>query len=144
MSRSAYTIFLFHKANIYKALIFALAILVLLVSCPVKRLVLTNFDSTSTSSSHTKSSRTNSYQGNNVEINATATCSIEKDKSDVVESDISQKHKLHLPLYLANINAQSGFNINYFLSRIDFGSITSIYAQHVTLPLYLQHLRLRI
>ena len=143
MNTSANTIFSPRKATVYTALTFALAMLVLVVSCPVKRLLLTNFNSTA-SSSPTKSSRTNIYQGANIENNATANCYTENDKTAVVESDISQKHKLTLPLYLSNINNQTGFDINYFLSRISYNSTQSVASQHSTLPLFLQHLRLLI
>ena len=142
MNLSVNKIFSPRKATIYTALTFALAMLVLIVSCPVKRLILTNFDSTASSS--TKSSQTNIYKGANIENSATANCSIVNDKTDVVKSDISQQHKLPVPLYLSNINNQTGFDINYFLSAINFSGISSVSAQHATLPLFLQHLRLLI
>ena len=140
MNISAKTIFSPRKA-IHTALTFALAMLVLVVSCPVKRLLSTNFSSTSSS---TKSSLTNIYQSANIQNNATATCSIENGKTFVVESDISQKHKLPLPFYPSNINNQAGFDINYFLSGINYNRTQPVASLPVSLPLFLQHLRLLI
>ena len=141
MNASANKIFSPRKSTVYTALTFGLAMLVLIVSCPIKRLLLTNFNSTTSSS---QKSNQNIYQGANIENNATATCSVENDKTAVVQSDLTQQHNLPLPLYLSNINNQTGFDINYFLSGINFSSIPSVYAQHSTTPLFLQHLRLRI
>ena len=142
MNSSLNKIFSPRKATVHTALMFALAMLVLIVSCPVKRLLLTNFNSTASSSQ--KSSQTNIYQGVNIENSATANCSVENDKTDVIKSDVSQQHKLPLPLYLSNISNQSGFDINYFLSGISYNITQSIASQHATLPLFLQHLRLLI
>ncbi len=141
MNTSVNKIFLPRKATVYTAVMFALAMLVLIVSCPVKRLLLTNFNSTASSS---QKSNQNIYQGVNIENNATADCSVENDKTDVIKSDVSQQHKLPLPLYLSNINNQAGFDINYFLSGISYNITQSIASQHATLPLFLQHLRLLI
>lgn len=141
MNSSLNKIFSPRKATVYTALMFALAMLVLIVSCPVKRLLLTNFNSTASSS---QKSNQNIYQGVNIENNATADCSVENDKTDVIKSDVSQQHKLPLPLYLSNINNQAGFDINYFLSGISYNITQSIASQHATLPLFLQHLRLLI
>ena len=141
MNSSLNKIFSPRKATVYTALMFALAMLVLIVSCPVKRLLLTNFNSTASSS---QKSNQNIYPGVNIENNATADCSVENDKTDVIKSDVSQQHKLPLPLYLSNINNQAGFDINYFLSGISYNITQSIASQHATLPLFLQHLRLLI
>ena len=141
MNSSLNKIFSPRKATVHTALMFALAMLVLIVSCPVKRLLLTNFNSTASSS---QKSNQNIYPGVNIENNATADCSVENDKTDVIKSDVSQQHKLPLPLYLSNINNQAGFDINYFLSGISYNITQSIASQHATLPLFLQHLRLLI
>ena len=141
MNSSLNKIFSPRKATVYTALMFALAMLVLIVSCPVKRLLLTNFNSTASSS---QKSNQNIYPGVNIENNATADCSVENDKTDVIKSDVSQQHKLPLPLYLSNINNQAGFDINYFLSGISYNITQSIASQHATIPLFLQHLRLLI
>ena len=141
MNTSVNKIFLTRKATVYTALMFALAMLVLIVSCPVKRLLLTNFNSSASSS---QKNNQNIYHSANLENNAAANCSIVNDKSVVIKSDVLQQHILHLPFYISNINNKAGFNINYFLSGISYNSTQSIASQHTTLPLFLQHLRLLI
>lgn len=142
MNLSADKIFSPRKVTICPALTFALAITVLVLSCPLKRLL--QSDSIFNASNETKTGQTKINQRTSVHYNFTDKCSIAAENAVLIKPAVTQQHKLRLPLYLSNISAQTGFDINYFLSGINYSRTQSVSSQHSTFPLFLQHLRLLI
>lgn len=142
MNLSANKIFLLRKATIYTALTFALAITVLVLSCPLSRLLQSDF--VLNASNATKANQTKINQRTGVHYSFTDKCSIAAEGTVLIKPVVAQQPKLRLPLYLSNITSQTGFDINSFLSRINYSHIQLVSSQHSTFPLFLQHLRLLI
>ncbi len=142
MNTSVNRIYSSRKVNVYTALMFALAVMLLIVSCPLKRLLQDNF--VFNSSSVVKTSQTNINQRTGADHIATANCCAVKKKTVLVKLDLSQQCKLPVPLYQSNITGHPGFDINYFLSGISYRYGVLVSSDFSTLSLFLQHRRLLI
>lgn len=141
MNTSANHILLTGKAH-KSAFLFALAVLLLVVSCPLKRLLQNNPGSYSRSS--VRSNQTNINQRTNTGYSTADNCCAVKKKTAFVKSGLSQKVVLFTPSYLSNVSDASGFDINYYLSGINYNSANVEITNASSLPLFLQHLRLLI
>lgn len=129
----------FQKRRFASACLFALAILMLVVSCPLKRAI-SNPTSSPFSPRITYSSFTQTTEV--ASITQATCCAL---KSSVALWDTKLKtQKAPLPIPFIASSGQSGFKIPYFLSgtsQPDYASETALSFQ---LPLFLQHRRLLI
>lgn len=139
MNTSANKIYSSCKANIYSAFLFALAVLLLVVSCPLKRVLQVNV--TFNSSPATRTNQTNISQQTNAGFGAT--CAVKK-KTLFVEPGLIQKVQIAIPFYFSNVANATGFDINHYLSRIHCQPAYVVSSNTSSLPIYLQHLRLLI
>jgi len=133
------TRYLFLKRKVSTALLFVVAFLFLIVSCPLKKLLLK--DVSSHFSALTGSNKTNINQSNTIHY-AVANCPVAKDP--FFTTDLQQE-KIQAPVYLLNNPNATGFKINYFLNATN-GNGHSLFASSATssVPLFLQQLRLLI
>jgi hypothetical protein len=120
------------------AFLFLLAILMLVVSCPFKRLLQTENNGQTSQQS---------VKWNGAERKATTyqnACSCaQKQKITLVKIEIS-KQKLPAPEFFAEQNLQNGFSIHYFLSGSEKQYPLFSASSPSSLPLFLQHRRLLI
>ncbi|KIC90505.1 hypothetical protein [Flavihumibacter sp. ZG627] len=128
--------------KIFSALSVAVAVLILVVSCPVKRLLQNNFVSVSTTA--TKSSQTNLNQRSFADYSTAGNCSLAAQYTVLVKQDLSKQDQLPNPFHPSNIADEAGFDSNYFLNGLNPGSLTSANTLQRSIPLFLQHLRLLI
>ena len=142
MNTSAYTIYSIGKSKLSLAFLFALAVLLLVVSCPLKRLLQSN-DMVYTSKT-TKASQTNISTRSAAQHSSIENCCAIKKKAVFVKSGLSQKVVAFAPSYLSTVSDASGFDINYYLSGINYNSAQVEINDPSSLPHFLQHLRLRI
>ncbi len=142
MNTSANRIYASKKAPVYTALMFALAVLLLVVSCPLKRLLQAATDTYSTS--QVRINEVNSNQQSSAGYHAVS-CVVIKKKVNLVSTASFQKFKV-LPAFWhpAHFSEQSGFSIYYFLSGIPFKYAVVISTTLSSLPLFLQYRRLLI
>ncbi|HEU5364144.1 MAG TPA: hypothetical protein VFU62_01365 [Hanamia sp.] len=133
--------YILSKSKASWALLLGLAFLLLFVSCPVKKFLFRNFNSNY--SSVTRSNETNINKSINVGYPiANESCS--SAKSSFFKTDLAYPVNIQTPLcFLNNLNA-SGFKINYYLNGLNdhFHLITA--NKNLSVPLFLQHLRLLI
>lgn len=125
--------------KMYAAGVFTLALLVLLLSCPLKQVVNGNFIP---GTSGQKFARSGFSQSHAAEYKAEASCCALKKKDNLA---LASATKVDAPSGLHPfLPAVQGFGIHYFLSRLrhDFAATPS--SLFVSLPLFLQHLRLLI
>lgn len=141
MNTSANGIYSCRKATIYAALMFALAVMLLVVSCPLKRLLQNNFVSNSSSA---VKGQTNINHRTGADYSAFANSCADKKEIILAKPDLFKQSELLVPLYLSNIIRRPGFTINYFLSGTNYNYAFLVSSHYSTLPLFLQHLRLLI
>jgi uncharacterized protein (UPF0333 family) len=141
MQKSKHKIHFFSKAKVSSALLFSLALLLLIDSCPLKRLLKNTFSANSTSA--TKGNQTNINEPTVTNYsNSVNSCAVSE--KPVFTIDLSQQVNLHTPVYFQNIINEPGYNTHYFLSRINYSYNPSSASFNSSLPLFLQHLRLLI
>lgn len=120
------------------AFLFLLAVLMLVVSCPFKRLLQTE----NTGQSSQQSVKWNGAERKVAAYQSDCSCA-KKQKITLVKFEVSNQ-QLPTPEFLAEQNYPTGFSIHYFLSG------TKKQYQHFSssipssLPLFLQHRRLLI
>ncbi len=137
MNTNADHIILTGKA--YKsAFLFALAVLLLVASCPLKRLLRNN------SSSSVRSNQTDINKRTNTGYNTVDNCYAVKKKTALIKSGSSEKVVFFTPSYLSNVSNASGFNINYYIRGINYKWGHLAFSNPSSIPLFLQHLRLLI
>ena len=141
MKKSENKIHLFAKAKVSSALLFSLAFLLLIVSCPLKRFLKNSFSATSTSATKGNQSNINQHTVTNYS-NAFNSCAVSEEP--IFTTDLSQQVKLQTPVYFQNIINEHGYNTHYFLSRINYSYNSSSESISSSLPLFLRHLRLLI
>lgn len=132
---------LFLKRKVSAGLLFILAFTLLFVSCPVKKLVLRNF------TSHTSPVTTNPDKNINSANNANYVAENENcsfAKNAVVTTDLVRHIDINAPVHFLNNANAAGFKINYFLSGLNENSRSLIVTKNLSVPLFLQHLRLLI
>lgn len=142
MNSSANSIYSSRKITVYSAILSALALLILVVSCPLKQLLQENL--VSNSSHAVRTNQTNTSQNSNTDYSAQDNCCNVRNNTVLIQPDLSQQVKLPVPLYFSNIIELPGFDVNYFLSRIKNNTTTLLSSNLSSLPLFLQHLRLLI
>jgi len=142
MRTSAYTLYSSRKAKTRSALLFALAVLLLVVNCPLKRMLQNNYGGFSASA--TRTNQTNISQRTYADYHAVESCYSIQKKNIFVNSNSFQKVNLPTPFYLSDVAGATGFDINYYLSSIRVKPAATHTSNPSSLPLFLQHLRLRI
>jgi uncharacterized protein (UPF0333 family) len=142
MNTSANKIYSTGKAKLSLAFLFALAVLLLVVSCPLKRLLQSN-DIVKTSTA-TRINQTNISSSSSAQRASIENCCALKKRGVFVQSNLLQKVKPLLPLYVSNLYTERGFDIHYSLSRIRNEAAYVVSSNTSSLPIYLQHLRLLI
>lgn len=125
---------------IHSAGLFALALMLLVISCPLKKLLQNNVAS---HSSLQKTKQININQPRASQYSSAVSCSAIREKTLLVKSNLIQL-KAPSSLYFPDRKRESGFEINYFLSRTNSKCGFSASSNLSSLPLFLQHLRLRI
>lgn len=141
MSSSTNNLLSSQKATVYTAFMFALAVMLLVVSCPLKRILQNDF---SNSASSVRTNQTNINQATASDYYAsTYACGI---KQEVQLTKFHSSQQVNVPAYpdLSYISIQSGFGLNYFLSGISYKNTILSKSIISSLPLFLQHLRLLI
>lgn len=132
---------LFLKRKVSAGLLFILAFTLLFVSCPVKKLLLRNF--TSHTSPIAGNHDTNVHSGTHANyIAENEHCSFAKNA--VVTTDLVRHIDIKPRVYSLNNANATGFKINYFLSGLNENSRSLIVTKNLSVPLFLQHLRLLI
>jgi uncharacterized protein (UPF0333 family) len=142
MNTSTNKIYSTGKAKLSLALLFALAVILLVVSCPLKRL-LQNNDIVSTATT-TRTNQTNISSSSSTQRASVENCCALKKRAVFAETNLVQKVKLSSPLYVSNLLTERGFDIHYSLSRIKDEPAYVVSFNTSSLPIYLQHLRLLI
>lgn len=140
MKKSENKIHIILKSSVSSALLFSLALLLLIVSCPLKRFLKDSFSATKTSSTESNRAHRNHEMANYSKVAS----SCEVSEKPIYTTDFSQQVKLQTPQYFQNIINQPGYNTHYFLSRINYNYHSSSESLHSSFPLFLQHLRLLI
>ncbi len=136
-------IFSTSKATAYSAVLFALALTMLIVSCPLKKFL--QSDHIAGSSLPVRTNQTNINLQNEDDINSVAnSCYAAKNKIVLTKSYASQRVKLLAGNELSYISIQAGFGLNYFLNSTQPLSGVTVSTHRSDLPLFLQHLRLLI
>lgn len=120
------------------ALLFLLAALMLVASCPFKRLLQTENNSQTSQ----PSVKWNGAERKVAAYQSDCPCA-KKQKITLVKFDIS-KQKLPAPEFIAEKNFQTGFSIHYFLSGTEKQYPFFSASSPSSLPLFLQHRRLLI
>jgi uncharacterized protein (UPF0333 family) len=141
MNTSVNKIYSTGKAKLSLAFLFALAMLLLVVSCPLKRLLQTN-DIVNTSTA-TRTNQSNINSGSSTQRASVENCCALKKRAVFVQTNLVQKVKFSSPLYVSNLFTKRGFDIHYSLSRIK-DAPAYVVSNTSSLPIYLQHLRLLI
>jgi len=132
---------LFLKRKVSAGLLFILAFTLLFVSCPVKKLLLRNF--TSHTSPIAGNHDTNVHSGTHANyIAENEHCSFAKNA--VVTTDLVRHIDIKPRVYSLNNANATGFKVNYFLSGLNENSHSLTVTKNLSVPLFLQHLRLLI
>jgi hypothetical protein len=142
MHSSANTIYTSAKAKIYSAIILSLAVMVLVFSCPLKRLLESN--SVPNISSAIRTNQTNINENNIADFNASDYCFAANNKMVPVKPGVSQQHKLPAPSSPANCIQNAGLTPGDFLRGIDYKYhfLSTFYSS--SLPLFLKNCSLLI
>ena len=142
MNTSTNRIYSSPKAVFHTALLVVLSVVLLVVSCPLKRILQNDF--TARSSSPVRTNQTNINLATASDYYALADgCGI-KQQVTFGKFNLSQKVNIPISTALSYISTQSGFGLNYFLSRISFKNTILSASIPSLLPLFLQHLLLLI
>jgi len=120
-------------------LLFTLSMLMLVGSCPFKRLLQHHIQ---TQASTQMPVKWNSPQQKRAAYGNTSCCSL-KQKTTLAKTTIT-KHEVPSPHFFADMNVPSGFAIYYFLNGTDNRYNHSASLSLSSLPLFLQHRRLLI
>jgi hypothetical protein len=128
----------YKKQRVSSAILFVLAILVIVVSCPLKRML-----NSSTSTASPRIANVSVSQSTSVGTPSQVSCCALKAKVTLLGAELKAQ-KTPLPVsFIASISL-SGFDIPYFLS----GTVKAYYDTETfvssNLPLFLQHRRLLI
>lgn len=131
-----------YQKNIVSAALFALAMLVLVISCPLKRLLTNNY--VSQSSTLPKSNQTSSNQYATILNSIHTNCCFAKNKISFFQDEKSHSQNIYIPTFCTIISNDTE---HYFHSFLDGNKQNYKFAanaeQHV-LPLFLQHRSLLI
>lgn len=121
--------------------VLALALLVLVVSCPLKRMMHGNL---SASTAAQKFHRSTVHPSIAADYSATASCCALKKKAQVIQERAVQPGVPSPASLVPYLTVVQGFDIHYFLSGTgnEYPSLTP--AASLAVPLFLQHLRLLI
>lgn len=125
------------KTRFFSALMITVAAIVLIVSCPLKRLLVNNFVSQRSVSS--RSNQTNINQPANIFNNSNKSCFVFKSKTTVVNAGVSQQYKIIAPVFTFNIFDHTGYWLQSFLNRASPFYKTVSCADISPLPLFLRH-----
>jgi len=116
--------------------------MVLVVSCPLKRMLLNNYASNTIAAAKTNQTIIAQPAGNH--LSNRQDCFIALNKIFSVNQELPGHRTLPSPLYLPAINKQPGADIHYLLSDLDYNQFNLTSNQYATLPLFLKHMRLLI
>lgn len=129
------------KRKVSAGLLFILAFTLLFVSCPVKKLLLRNFSSLTAPVTRNHNVHNNSIINANY-VAENKHCSFVKNA--VITTDLVSHMDIKAPVYFPENATATGFELNYFLSGLNENSKSLIPAKNLSVPLFLQHLRLLI
>jgi hypothetical protein len=121
------------------ALLFLLTVLMLVVSCPFKRLLQIESNPQAAAQSSVK---WNSADRKVATYQTGCSCA-KKQKITLVKFEVN-KQTLPASDFLADQNFQTGFSLHYFLSGLETQYSHSAFTSFPPLPLFLQHRRLLI
>lgn len=131
-----------YQKKVWSASLFALAILVLVVSCPLKRFLINNY--VSQTSIPSKSSQTSSTQYSKTLFGDYSNCCEAKNKTPLFQVVKSQQHKVDAPVFTINIFNHTGYYIHSFLNGNTADYNVAPDSDHTSLPIFLQHRSLLI
>jgi hypothetical protein len=116
-----------YQNKMCSASLFALAILVLVVSCPLKRLFINN--SVSQTSIPSKSNQTSSTQYSKHLFGSYSNCYSAKNKVSLFQDDKSQHKQVDPPVYSTNSSNHTGYYIQSFLNttRLSYNVVSHFY-----------------
>lgn len=119
------------------AVLFALAIWVLAVSCPLKSIL--NYNAVLQSSVASRSSLTNSKQDFSNVYASNATCFAGKAKTVSLRADKMQYFKADAPVFTINVFNHTGYYIHSIPDGINTEYNLAADSDYSSLPLFLQH-----
>jgi len=140
MQRNSNKNYSFLKTKVSPALLFGLAFLLLFISCPVKKLLLRNFSSNT--SSVARSNETNINKSSKANAVMNENCSFAK--KPFFTAGLAYHVNIQPPVYFLNSSNAAGFKINYFLNGLNGNYHPLTTHKNLSVPLFLQHLRLLI
>lgn len=127
----------YYQKNIASAGLFAMAMLLLVVSCPFKRLLTNNYSSQT--SRHSNSKSTNNTRALSIFYSNDARCYAETDKAAIWQADKIQQIKTATPLFTDNIFNSTGYFIHSFSNgNTDNYNLVSV-VKCSSIPLFLRH-----
>ncbi len=131
------------KPAVCSAVLFALAIMIPVVSCPLKKLLHSEY--IPGSSLPARTNETNTSQRTSNDYNAAANnCYAARNKIFLTNSYSLQRVKVPAGGDLSYTTTRAGFESNYFLNSTHPPAGISVFTHRSELPLFLQHLRLLI
>lgn len=128
----------FHR-KLYAAGVFTLALLILVVTCPLKRMM----QGGAPGSAVQKFSRSTVHPSAATYATATSCCAL-KNKEPLIQSSVIKLGGPSPAGIVPYLVVVQGFAIHYFLSTVDNTALSYLPTPSLSLPLFLQHLRLRI
>jgi hypothetical protein len=136
MNRINHHRFASRKAAVISTIVCVLAMMIIVVSCPLKRMLHNRvFSNTSPVAKSNHAAKT---------INNNNVCFFAKDKIFSLKPELSGKHTLPSPLSLPAIYEQPRADIHYSLSSLPLTDFNAAFNHYAELPLFLQQSRLLI
>lgn len=119
-------------------MVFVLAVLLLVFSCPLKRLLLTSAGVTTSYVSPARTTQTNINQRSSSDNNLVS-CEVASSKVNFINIGATLQFKIPVLLNNDFIAEQTGFRINYFLSGLSLEPLPLVISSSLSVPLFLQH-----
>jgi len=131
-----------YQKKIGSAALFALAILILVVSCPLKRLLTNNSISKTPTALESKQTKNNQYLSKLYSINTT--CSAQKNETLIFKADNSPHKNADDYIITINIFNNNEYHSHTFLDGIESEFYLAPSSGYNSIPLFIQHRRLLI
>lgn len=126
-----------YQKNIGSVTLFALAVFVLVISCPLKRLLINSAVSQNSLPSSSNQTKTNQHFSSL--FNNNTTCSAERNTTAILQADNNLYEKRTTPLFTENIFNYTDYFIQPFLNgdSADYYLVRDV--NYPSLPLFLKH-----
>ena len=131
-----------YQKKIGSAALLALAILILVVSCPLKRLLSNNAVSKTPTALESKQTKNNQYLSKLYSTNTT--CTAQKNETLIFQADNSPHKNAEDHIITINIFNNNGYHFHSFLDGIESEFYIAPAPGYNSIPLFIQHRRLLI